>query len=270
MTGIRNIIHILLVLVCMSLGTKAVWADSIADTHARNAALADYAALHRMVADDKQPMMWLFVGDSITHGCLHTSGGRSFPEHWMEIAKWELETASGARRSNDIVINAAVSGETAGGFLKHAEWRLQQFRPSVVFINFGINDGTRNRGVEAYRKDLLQIIRLVREQGAIPILQTPSLTLAAEAYRPHYAAVVRGVADAQNVLLVDHTARWEEDAGHAGGSFAQPAVAVKAPRRLMNDNLHPNVYGHRLMVQTIAGCLGIKPTQSPTLQLPLR
>lgn len=261
-----NMIRFLLILFfcCYGLAVGEVQADAVEDTHARNAALPDYAALHRMVDDARVPMMWLFVGDSITHGCLHTHGGRSFAEHWMELVKWELRTPQGARRTNDIVINAGVSGETAAGFLKQTEWRLKQFKAQVVFINFGINDGSRSRAPEAFAHDLQQIITMVRGQGAIPVLQTPSLTLAGEAYRPRYAAAVRAVATAHHVLLVDHSAAWTAAAGE------HKPKSVPAPRELMNDNLHPNERGHRLMVQTIARCLGIAPANSPTLKLPLR
>ena len=33
---------------------------------------------------------WLAVGDSITHGAVHTNGWRSYPEHFNERVKFEL------------------------------------------------------------------------------------------------------------------------------------------------------------------------------------
>ncbi len=240
------------------------------DTQARNATLPDYATLHKQLAQADTPMLWLFVGDSITHGCLHTHGYRNFAEHWMEIVKWELKPAHGKRRSNDIVINAGVSGETATGFLSHAAWRLQQFRPHVVFINFGINDGTRHHELATFRRSLQTIVAMVRALGAIPVLQTPSLTLAGESYRPAYAQAIRELATEQQVLLVDHTATWETiAAAEAAPTGTTTPAALPAPRHLMNDNLHPNALGHRLMARTLARSLGITPPQSPTLNLPL-
>ena len=122
--------------------------------HERNRALPDYEALHAMVNTAEKPIFWLFVGDSITHGCLHTHGGRSFAEHWMELVKWELMPRPKQRRTNDLVLNAGVSGETAPGFLQNAAWRLEQFRPQVVFINFGINDASRYGDTAAFRAAL--------------------------------------------------------------------------------------------------------------------
>lgn len=244
---------------------QSVRADRAEDTAQRNEGLADYAALHGMVQDTEQPMFWLFVGDSITHGCLHTHGGRSFAEHWMEIIKWETMPKKGIRRTNDLVLNAGVSSETATGFLQQTQWRLQQFRPHVVFINFGINDETRYGDLDKFRTDLTAIVQLVRAQKAIPVLQTPSLTLRAKPMRPHYAAAIREVAAAENVLLVDHTAVWEELCGHSGASFSTSPASIAAPGELMNNDLHPNAAGHLLMAQTIARCLRLAPKNSPTM-----
>src|SRR5262245_38050003 len=44
-----------------------------------------------------EPVTWVFTGDSITHGALHTRGWRSYPEHFAERVRWEL------KRMRDIV-----------------------------------------------------------------------------------------------------------------------------------------------------------------------
>ena len=250
----------------MVLGAAPLRADSLADVQARNAGLPDYQLLHAKTYDATKPMMWLFLGDSITHGCLHTHGGRSYPELWMEIVKWEILREKQTQRTNDLVINAGVSSETAHGFLNHVDWRLNQFNPDVVFINFGINDGDRFGDTEQFRADLTQIVRQVRAKKAIPVLQTNSLTLQAKAFRPHFAAIIREVAAAENVLLVDHTAAWEDIAGKPGASAGNRRDSIPAPRYLMNNDLHPNAAGHLLMAQTIARSLNLIPVNSPTLK----
>ncbi len=258
---LRLLTFIFAILLCLR-----VQAGVNEEVHERNRALPDYAALHAMVNTAEKPIFWLFVGDSITHGCLHTHGGRSFAEHWMELVKWELMPRPKQRRTNDLVLNAGVSGETAPGFLQNAAWRLEQFRPQVVFINFGINDASRYGDTAAFRAALAEIVRRVRALGAVPVLQTPSLTLAARADRPLYAQAVRAVAEEQRVLLVDHTAVWEEWAGQPGASCGETPTSVPAPRELMNNDLHPNVAGHLLMADALARSLGLAPPHSPTLQ----
>ena len=39
-------------------------------------------------SEDKQPWIWLFVGDSITHGAAHTHGFRSFPEIFADTMQY--------------------------------------------------------------------------------------------------------------------------------------------------------------------------------------
>ena len=38
----------------------------------------------RTMLAGKEPLTWIFTGDSITHGALHTWGWRSYVEHFAE------------------------------------------------------------------------------------------------------------------------------------------------------------------------------------------
>lgn len=227
---------------------------TLEDTAARNQALPDYKALHALVADTQKPILWLFVGDSITHGAAHTHGARGYTEHWQEIIKWEYGKRAG-ERSNDIIVNSGVSGETATGFLTQMPWRLEQFKPQVVFINFGVNDAMKIRDLTKFKNDLGEIVKNVRKKKAIPVLQVPTPTYDGLATRPAFAQAVRDVADKKKVLLVDHAAYWKEISG-----------SDEAKREWMNNNLHPNGEGHRVMVKVLATELGITPANSETLK----
>ena len=231
-------------------------ADSLADVNARNAKLPDYKALHSKVDNTEKPILWLFVGDSITHGAQHTNGFRSYPELWMEIIKWEYGSRRGLRKE-DIVLNTGVSGETATGFLPQAKWRLTQFKPDVVFINFGINDANKVKDLNKFKHDLSSIVGMVRKMKAMPVLQVPTPTTDGQANRPDYAEAVRTVADKEKCLLVDHAAYWKEISG-----------SDTAKQNWMNNALHPNQLGHRVMAMTLAKELGLAPQNSPTLKLP--
>ncbi len=225
---------------------------------ATNAKLSDYKALHQLVGNRQKPILWLFVGDSITHGAMHTAGYRSYPEHWQEIMKWESRQPGNVRRTDDIIVNTAVSGETATGFLRHVDWRLKPFKAQVVFINFGINDANKIGDMARFRSDLTQIVRQARAMKAIPVLQTPTLTLDRQPTRAAYAQAVRDVAAGEKTLLVDHAACWKE----VSGSDVSPAA-------WMNNALHPNYLGHRMMARALAYELGFWDESSPTLKLPV-
>lgn len=224
---------------------------------AANEKLPDYKALHQLVANKQKPMLWLFVGDSITHGAMHTAGYRSYPEHWQEIMKWEPRTGN-FRRTDDIIVNSAVSSETAAGFLQHADWRLKPFKAQVVFINFGINDAGKVDAAH-FRADLTQIIKLVRSMKAIPVLQVPTPTLDRKSNRAEFAQAVRDVAAKEKVLLVDHLSYWNEVSG-----------SDECPKEWMNNAVHPNYKGHRLMARAIAYELGFWSNGSPTLKLDVK
>ena len=243
------------ILLTLTLSALAAFGGTLEDTAARNAALPDYAALHKLVQNTNEPMLWLFVGDSITHGACHTNGERSYTELWQEVIKWEYGTNRQGVRKNDIIVNSGVSGETATGFLKEMPWRLNQFKPQVVFINFGVNDAMKIKDLEKFKTDLAAIVKAVRRKNAIPVLQVPTPTYDGLATRPGYADAVREVAAQKKVLLADHAAYWKEISG-----------SDEAKREWMNNNLHPNGAGHRIMVKVLATELGLVPTRSQTVK----
>src|SRR6266511_979426 len=98
----------------------------------------------------KKALTWVFTGDSITHGALHTLGWRSYPEHFAERVRWEL------RRMRDVVINTGISGDRTGGLLADLDWRVLRFKPDVVSVMFGMNDCSLGMaGREMFRKNLV-------------------------------------------------------------------------------------------------------------------
>ena len=101
----------------------------------------------------KDPLIWLFTGDSITHGAKHTQGYRSYPEIFSERIRYELG------RLRDIVINTGISGNTAQVIINDFGWRIGQFKPAVVSLMIGTNDcvETRNISPEVFRERTLMI-----------------------------------------------------------------------------------------------------------------
>lgn len=234
-------------------------APTMKEIAAANEQLPDYKALHQLVANKQKPILWLFVGDSITHGAMHTAGYRSYPEHWQEIMKWEPRQPGNFRRTDDIIVNSAVSGETATGFLQRLDWRLKPFKAQVVFINFGINDAGKANDTVRFRADLTQIVKLVRGMKAIPVLQVPTPTMDRKSNRAEFAQAVRDVAAKEKVLLVDHPSYWKEISG-----------SDECPKGWMSNAVHPNYMGHRLMVRALAYELGFWANNSPTLKLEVK
>ena len=64
----------------------------------------------------KKPVKWLFYGDSITQGVVHTNGFRDYTQLFAERVRCDLG------RRQDIVINTAVFGNTICDLLDEFEW----------------------------------------------------------------------------------------------------------------------------------------------------
>jgi acyl-CoA thioesterase I len=68
------------------------------------------------------------------------------------------------------VVNASVSGETTAGGLRRLPEDLRRHKPAAVLIELGANDALRGQSIASIRANLEQMIRLVREARAEPVL----------------------------------------------------------------------------------------------------
>jgi acyl-CoA thioesterase-1 len=209
----------------------------------------------KMLLNAPNPGIWVFTGDSITHGAKHTRGCRSYPEIFGERLRWEL------KRFSDIVINTGISGNTTLNILNDFDWRISQFKPAVVSLMIGTNDCGRNDITTAiFKKNLEMIVTKIRETGAVPVLHTPNaIILEKDAGRnrlPEFAAGMRRVAENQKVILVDNYRYWEDS------KQGNPVVDVNG--RWLNDPIHPGDVGHqeiaRLMFKTLSMFDPLAPT----------
>lgn len=198
------------------------------------------------------PKRWVFAGDSITHGALHTFGWRDYTEHIAERLRYEL------RRGRDHVIKTGISGWTVRQFLDDLDWSLMQYRPDVVSINYGMNDCVMGEKAlpdfeERYRRTLTRI-RGELESAAI-VLHVPNPILPNDTSRapalPAFSEVVRRLAAEFGCVLVDHPAHWSN----------------RPIWYLMSDAIHPNDMGHRLMAHAMLRELEMWDSNSPVCGL---
>jgi acyl-CoA thioesterase-1 len=204
----------------------------------------------------KEPVTWVFTGDDITQGAVHTQSYRSYPEHFAERIRWEL------KRMRDLVINSGVSGEKADGLLADLDWRVLHLKPDVVSIMLGTNDSTLGPvGHALFKKNLTALVNKVMGAGAIPILNTPGTVYLKNAETQGdlaaYAEIVREVAKATKAVLVDHYAYWETTKPD------QEALL----KWLDDQKLHPGPMGHRVLAKQLFTALEIFDEESPTCRL---
>jgi lysophospholipase L1-like esterase len=200
------------------------------------------------------PAKWLFYGDSITHGALHTFGLRDYTELFAERVRFELG------RGLDVVINTAISGHNTRLLLEQYDWRVGQFAPHVVFIMIGMNDCGAGSGISQaeFGANLETLVARIRADGGAAVLQTacPILPGAAPDREPGFGPYmdrVRQVSAGTGVPLVDHERFWRE---HADQHYYW-----------MSDAFHPNEYGHRAFAQLLFQALGIDDPASPCCRL---
>ncbi len=210
----------------------------------------------RTLLDNDAPVTWLFYGDSITHGAVHTFGWRDYTQLFAERVRVER------RRHRDAVLNTAVNGDTTRGLLAGFEERVARFAPGVVLLMIGMNDCCDRRGIglPEFAANLNTIAdRSAAWQGTVvfqtspPIL--PGLAPDREPQFPAFMDAVRAVARARGLPLVDHAAEWQA---------LQPAH-----RRFywMSDPFHPNEYGHRALARTLFREFGLEDPHSATCRL---
>jgi acyl-CoA thioesterase I len=197
---------------------------------------------------EKNPLIWLFTGDSITQGAKHTQGYRSYPEIFSERIRWELG------RTRDIVINTGISGNTTQVILNDFDWRIGQFKPAVVSLMIGTNDcaETKNISPEVFGKNLENLLNLIREINSVPVFHTPNPIIKEKAPErarlDEYIKVIRTICEQKQVIMIDNYTWWQNEIKNLG----EEAVF----RKWLNDPLHPNGAGHseiaRLMFKELS------------------
>lgn len=68
------------------------------------------------------------------------------------------------------VANASVSGETTAGGLSRLPAALKQFKPSIVVIELGANDGLRGLPLNAMKNNLEKLIQASKQTNAQVVL----------------------------------------------------------------------------------------------------
>ena len=203
------------------------------------------------------PWTWIFYGDSATHGAAHTRGFRAFPEIFAERVRWEM------RFLYDVVINTAVSGQSTIQLLEPEfyEWRVRRFNPDAVLIIIGGNDIIRLKSTEQFQNNLVELVRRVRDDNAIPVLQTYGKILPVpekEEYMiryekwQEYNQCIRDVAAAESVILIDHNKYWNDN-----------IPDEKTLKLWQGEAIHPGGKGHLEMAKLIFRTFNIFDPESP-------
>ena len=212
-----------------------------------------------------EPVTWLFAGDSITQGAVHTRG-------WRDYTQLFKERLGEMGRSEDLVLNTAVGGWSTATLEPRLGERVLRHRPDAVFLMFGTNDSAQGiDGLDAFAERYRHLLERIRAGGIeYLVVQTTIPMMPVDAEKTNamtdwpdeelrqrklhglrqrllcledYAARTREVAAACGVPLVDHWQPWLDTAGRRA--------------QLLDGGFHPNEYGHRLIAQTLFRACGM-------------
>jgi acyl-CoA thioesterase-1 len=103
----------------------------------------------------------LVFGDSLSAGY-----GIDVDQSWPTLLQSRLQTQGYEHR----VVNASISGETTEGGASRIPAALERFKPSVVILELGGNDGLRGFPPDRMRGNLHTIIKTSKDSGAEVVL----------------------------------------------------------------------------------------------------
>ena len=177
-------------------------------------------------SEDNVPTV-LVLGDSL-------SASYRIPENEGWVALLQQELMRKDIRSK--VVNFSQSGETTKGGLEKLPMALNEYRPDVVLIELGGNDGLRGYPIKRIEQNLMQMVDLAQEAGA-------SVVIAGMQLPPNYGPL--------------YTWNFKNIYPHVAKSTQSVLIPfflenVATDISLMQlDGIHPNVRAQKLLLENV-------------------
>ena len=169
----------------------------------------------------------LIIGDSIAVGFgIH-------PSHsWVTLLKKAVASAYPDYR----IINASLNNQTARqAALKAQQW-IEHYRPAIVIIEIGGNDGLRQYRIGSIYRDIEAIVLSAKRQQARVLLLGFELPRHyPEPYRSDFCNIYQDVAKKHRVFLVDFFF----------------AGIVDHPNMFQGDKIHPTEKAQPVLFSTL-------------------
>jgi acyl-CoA thioesterase-1 len=173
------------------------------------------------------PKTVLVLGDSLSaeYGLARGSG-------WVALLEQKLK----AEKIDATVVNASISGETTSGGRARLPALLAQYKPALVIIELGANDGLRGLPVAAAEANMRAMIELARKNKAQVLLVGMRMP-------PNYGR--------------DYTERFFGMYKTVAAQFKAPLVpfmlegVAEKPSLFQPDRLHPTAQAHPAILANI-------------------
>ena len=158
------------------------------------------------------------------------------------------------------VINRGIGGDTSGGLLSRFYPDVVRYQPEVVVILCGTNDLWWDLDINMILANIFAMTSQAQHRNIVPIVGLP-LPLHLESIRhQNMMAPIAGWDKCRHQLsdLVDALARAAKESDIACLDFYHPFLDKNDKvqgKYFLEDGLHPNKQGHRLMAEKMVQLL---------------
>ena len=167
------------------------------------------------------------LGDSISAGY-----GIEVQQGWVALLQKKLAE----QRSQYVISNESISGDTSAGGLARIDQALARHKPALVLVELGANDGLRGLSPQEMKNNLTEIVRRVRKTGAQVLLLAMKIP---PNYGKRYIEMFYNIYPQLSAELnVPYVPFILED------------VALK-PELMQPDGLHPNALAQPVVAEKI-------------------
>jgi acyl-CoA thioesterase-1 len=189
--------------------------------------LLSVVGLFSQVALAADPPVMLILGDSLSAGF-----GMNSEHSWVHLLEIRLKERGHSYR----ILNSSISGDTTQGGLARLPRLLDRYRPEIVIIELGANDGLRGINPGITRENITRMIQYSQDYDARVLLAGIKLppnygTAYLQQFEPMYA----DLAGEFDTLLVP---------------FFMDGVVFK-PGLLQADGIHPNEKGQPVLLENV-------------------
>ncbi|ENW03189.1 hypothetical protein F933_03219 [Acinetobacter beijerinckii CIP 110307] len=167
----------------------------------------------------------LVLGDSLSAGY-----GIDAKQGWVNLLQQRLDQQYPKKHK---VVNASVSGETTSGALARLPKLLTTYKPDVVVIELGGNDGLRGQPPQMIQKNLAQLVQLSQKQKATVLLFGMKIP-------PNYGSAYSNAFE-NNYKVVSQKYKIKLLPFFLEGVAGQKAL-------IQNDQIHPNAKAQPIML----------------------
>lgn len=160
----------------------------------------------------------IILGDSL-------SAGYQLPADkiWANQIKQQWQT----REPPINVVNASISGDTVAQGLARLPEQLTRYKPKWVLIELGANDGLRGYPTTEIQQQLTQVIEVIKQAGAQPILMQINVPPNyGKRYSEAFTAIYPALSEQLQIPIIP---------------FFLADVITK-PQWMLADGIHPNEY----------------------------